>query len=59
VLKKSLTRAVAARQEEVASPHDLFDLYRKGLYLPRTEGHNHIKRSFVFVESDQTEQQNH
>ena len=50
VLKKSVARAVAARQDEVASPRDLFDMCRKRLCLPRTDGHHHTKRRFVFVE---------
>ena len=50
VIKKSVARAVAARQDEVASPHDLFVMCQKRLCLPRMEEHYHTKRRFIFVE---------
>ena len=51
VIKKSVRIAVAARQDEVASPRDLSDICKKKrLCLPSIEGHHHTKRRFVFVD---------
>ena len=53
VVKKSVSRQVAARQVEVASAHDLFTMCRERLSLPRTpttQDHHHSKRRFVYVD---------